>query len=49
MDDGDTNYIAMETLEETITNDALDDLLLNTINSLRNNKKRPDCSSIYDI
>ena len=48
MDDDDTNCIAMETLEEAITNDALDDLLLNAIKSIRNNKKRPDCYSIYD-
>ena len=49
MDDDDTNCIAMETLEEAITNDALDDLLLNAIKSLRNDKKRPDCYSIYDF
>ena len=48
MDDVDTNCIAMETLEEAITNDALDDLSLNAIKSIRNNKKRPDCYSIYD-
>ena len=48
MDDEDKNCITMETLEETITNYDLDDLILNAIKSIRNNKKRPDCSSIYD-
>ena len=46
--DEDTNCITMETLEETITNNDLDDLILNAIKSICNNKKRPDCSSIYD-
>ena len=46
--DEDTNCITMETLEETITNNDLDDLILNAIKSIRNNKKRPDCSSIYN-
>ena len=46
--DEDTNFITMETLEETITNNDLDDLILNAIKSVRNKKKRPDCSSIYD-
>ena len=46
--DENTNCITMETLEETITNNDLDDLILNTIKSIRNNKERPDCSSIYD-
>ena len=49
MDDHETNCIAMETLEEAITNDVLDDLLLNAIKSIRNNKKRPDCSSYMII
>ena len=44
----DTNCVTMETLEETITNNDFDDLILNAIKSIRNNKKRPDCSSIYD-
>ena len=48
MDDEDTNCITMETLEETISNNDLDHLILNTIKSIRSNKKRPDCSSIYD-
>ena len=46
--DKDTNCITMETFEEIITNNDLDDLILNAIKSIRNNKKRPDCSSIYD-
>ena len=45
--DEDTNCITMETLEETITID-LDNLILNAIKSIRNSKKRPDFSSIYD-
>ena len=46
--DEDTNCITMETLEETISNNDLDDLILNAIKSILNNKKRPDSSSIYD-
>ena len=46
--DEDTNCITMEALEETIPNNDLDDLILNAIKSIRNSKKRPDCSSIYD-
>ena len=38
----------METLEETIANNDLDDLILNAIKSIRSNKKRPYYSSIYD-
>ena len=45
--DKDTNCITKETFEEIITSNDLDDFILNAIKSIRNNKKRPDCSSIY--
>ena len=38
----------METIEEAITNEDLDNIILNAIKSIRNIKKRPDCSVIYD-
>ena len=39
----------METIDEAIANENLDNLILNAIKSIRNVKKRPDCSVIYDI
>ena len=42
------NDITMETIGVAIGNEDLDNLILNAINSVRNIKKRPDCSVIYD-
>ena len=42
------NNITTETIEEAVANEDLDDLILNAIKSIRNTKKRPDCSVIYD-
>ena len=41
-----TNYITIETIEEAALNEYLNNL--NTIKSIENIIKRPDCSSIYD-
>ena len=38
----------METIDEAIANEDLDNLILNAIKSIGNIKKRPDCSVIYD-
>ena len=38
----------METIDEAIANENLDNLILNAIKSIRNVKKRPDCFVIYD-
>ena len=43
-----TNDITMETIEEAISNEYLDNQILNAIKSIRDIKKRPDCSSICD-
>ena len=48
MDDQTPNDITMETIENKISNDELDNLVLNTIAAIRKNKKRPDSSSIFD-
>ena len=42
------NDITIETTDEAIANEDLDNLILNAIKSIRNIKKRPDCSVIYD-
>ena len=42
------NDITTETIDEAIANEDLDDLILNAIKPIRNTKKRPDCSVIYD-
>ena len=38
----------METIEQEIADECLDDLILNTINTIRKNRKRPDTSSIQE-
>ena len=40
--------ITTEAIEEVIANEDLDNLILNAIKSIKNIKKRPDCSVIYD-
>ena len=42
------NEITTETIDEAIANEDLDNLILNTIKSIRNTKKHPDCSVSYD-
>ena len=38
----------MVTDDEGISNECIDDLIINVIKSTKNMKKRPDCSSIRD-
>ena len=38
----------MATDDEGMSNECTDDLIINVIKSIRNMKKRPDCSSIGD-
>ena len=38
----------MATDDEAISNECIDDLIVNVIKSIRNMIKRPDCSSIRD-
>ena len=40
--------ISTETIDEAIVNEDLENLVLNSIKSIRNNKNRPNCSIIYD-
>ena len=42
------NEITTETIDKAIANEDLDNLILNTIKSIRNTKKHPDCSVSYD-
>ena len=42
------NDITTDTIDEAIANEDLDNVILNAIKSIRNIKKRPDCSVIYD-
>ena len=42
------NDITRDTISETIANEDLDNLIINSIKSIRNIKKRPDCCVIYD-
>ena len=46
--DSNTNCITMETTEQEIADEYLDNLILNTINTIRKNRKRPDTSSIHE-
>ena len=46
--DSNTNCITMETIEQEIADEYLDNLILNTINTIRKNRKRPDTSSIHE-
>ena len=38
----------MEMIEQEIADEYLDNLILNTINTIRKNRKRPDTSSIHE-
>ena len=48
MDDQSTNDVSLDTIENKLSNDELDNLTLNAIAAIRKNKKRPDISSVYD-
>ena len=42
------NGIITETIDETFANEYLDNLVINALKLIRNIKKLPDCSVIYD-
>ena len=42
------NCITIETIEQEIADEYLDNLILNTINTIRKNRKRPDTSYIHE-
>ena len=42
------NDITTDTIDEAIANEDLNNPIINGIKSIRNMKKRPDCSVIYD-
>ena len=42
------NGITTETIDETFANEYLDNLVINALKLIRNIKKLPDCSVIYD-
>ena len=46
--DSNTNCITMETIEQEIADEYLDNLILNTINTIKKNRKSPDTSSIHE-
>ena len=48
MIDSNINDITTETINKATANEDLDNLILNAIKSIRNFKKRPDCSVIYN-
>ena len=47
--DLDTNCLTEETINQKIADECLDSLILNTIRTIRKNKKRPNASSIYEF
>ena len=49
MSDLDTNCLTMEKINQKITDECLDNLILNAINTIRKNKTRPDASFIYEF
>ena len=46
--DSNTNCINMETIEQEIAAEYFDNLILNTINTIRKDSKRPDTSPIHE-
>ena len=46
--DSNANCITMKTIEQEIADEYLDNLILNIINTIRKNRKRPDTSSIQE-
>ena len=46
--DSNTNCVTMETIEQEVAHEYLDNLILNTINRIRKNRKRPDTSSMHE-
>ena len=46
--DSNTICITMETIEQEVASEYLDNVILNAINTIRNTRKRPDISSIHE-
>ena len=46
--DSNTSCTTMETIQRKVTDEYFDNLILNTINTIRKNRKRPDRSSIHE-
>ena len=46
--DSNTNCITMETIEPEIVDEYLGNLILITINTIQENRKRPDTSSTHE-
>ena len=46
--DSNTNCITMETIEPDIADEYLGNLILITINTIQENRKRPETSSIHE-
>ena len=44
-----TNCLTMESINQKIADESLGNLILNAINTIRKNEKRPDASSIYEF
>ena len=42
MSDLDTNCLTMETINQKIADECLDNVILNAVNTIRKNKKRSD-------
>ena len=41
--------VSMDSIEDLTAVNVLDDIIINAINTIRKNKKRPDETSIYDF
>ena len=46
--DSNTSCTTMETIQRKVTDEYFDNLILNTINTIRKNRKHPDRSSIHE-
>ena len=49
MADAELNYVSMDSNEALTAVNVLDNTIVNVINTIRKNKKRPDATSIYEF
>ena len=49
MVDAELNYVSTDSNEDLTAVNVLDDTIVNVINTIRKNKKRPDATSIYEF
>ena len=49
MADAELNYVSMDSNEDLTAVNVLDNTIVNVINTIRKNKKRPDATSIYEF